>query len=582
MASKFTSSHADNYYLFNFVKNLHPLKVSIILITLLTLTLSASVAAQEAKRINVNNADNFDKNEIEHPGVIIAIGNVQATHEGVKLYCNQAYHYPKRNLIRAYGNVRLNQGDTLKLTSEYLEYYGDTKTAIAYQNVHLSDPKMSLTTDTLYFDRVRQQAYYNTYGTVRDSINVLTSKRGTYFANELKYQFLTNVKLVNPDYVIDSQHLDFYTQSGHVYMYGPTTITSDANLIYCERGFYDTKGNTSYFVKNSYIQYKNRLIEGDSLFYDRSREFASATNHIKVTDTLNKSVIKGHYAEVYKLKDSVFITKKAVAITYENNKPLDSSYIHADTLMVTGKEGERITRGFRNVRFYKSDLSGKSDSIHSNQKNGLTQLIRKPIIWSGMNQMTGDTIHLISNLETEKLDSLKVFNNAFMIEHDSIDNYNQVKGLHMYGLFRDNSLYFSELIKNTEYVYFSRSEQGELIGIDKGFCSKISMYLSNNQIDEITFFTNVDGTVYREEDLPKNVRKLRGFNWRGEEMIKTKDDIFIGDPPLALPKIRGIDVPLIEEDPIIELKRIKKEADEKDTGDGLKPVVPIKQKPENN
>lgn len=558
------------------------MKVSIILIALLTLTLSASVAAQEAKRINVNNADNFDKNEIEHPGVIIAIGNVQATHEGVKLYCNQAYHYPKRNLIRAYGNVRLNQGDTLKLTSEYLEYYGDTKTAIAYQNVHLSDPKMSLTTDTLYFDRVRQQAYYNTYGTVRDSINVLTSKRGTYFANEQKYQFLTNVKLVNPDYVIDSQHLDFYTQSGHVYMYGPTTITSDANLIYCERGFYDTKGNTSYFVKNSYIQYKNRLIEGDSLFYDRSREFASATNHIKVTDTLNKSVIKGHYAEVYKLKDSVFITKKAVAITYENNKPLDSSYIHADTLMVTGKEGERITRGFRNVRFYKSDLSGKSDSIHSNQKNGLTQLIRKPIIWSGMNQMTGDTIHLISDLKTEKLDSLKVFNNAFMIEHDSIDNYNQVKGLHMYGLFRDNSLYFSELIKNTEYVYFSRSEQGELIGIDKGFCSKINMYLSNNQIDEITFFTNVDGTVYREEDLPKNVRKLRGFNWRGEEMIKTKDDIFIGDPPLALPKIKGIDVPLIEEDPIIELKRIKKEADEKETGDGLKPVIPIKQKPENN
>jgi len=574
LASISTTSRLDCRYLLNFAKNLRTLKLFINLVTLLMLFLSVASLAQQTKRINVNNADNFDKNELEHPGVIIAIGNVQATHEGVKLYCNQAYHYPKRNLIRAYGNVRLNQGDTLKLTSEYLEYYGDTKTAIAYQNVHLSDPKMSLTTDTLYFDRVRQQAYYNTYGTVRDSVNVLTSKRGTYFANEQKYQFLTKVKLINPDYVIDSQHLDFYTQSGHVYMYEPTTITSDANLIYCERGFYDTKGNTSYFVKNSYIQYKNRLIEGDSLFYDRSREFASATNHIKVTDTINKSVVKGHYAEVYKLKDSVFITKKAVAITYEKNKEsIDSSYIHADTLMVTGKEDERITRGFRNVRFYKSDLSGKSDSIHSNQKTGQTQLIRKPIIWSGMNQMTGDTIHLISNLETEKLDSLKVFNNAFMIEHDSIDNYNQVKGLHMYGLFRDNSLYFSELVKNTEYVYFSRSEQGELIGIDKGACSKISMYLSNNQIDEITFFTDVDGIVYRDEDLPKNVRKLRGFNWRGEEMIKTKEDIFIGDPPLVLPKIKGLEASKIEEDPIIELKRIKKEADEKETGDGLKANV---------
>jgi hypothetical protein len=97
------------------------------------------------------------------------------------------------------------------------------------------------------------------------------------------------------------------------------------------------------------------------------------------------------------------------------------------------------------------------------------------------------------------------------------------------------------------------------------------MYLSNNQIDEITFFTDVDGIVYREEDLPKNVRKLRGFNWRGDEMIKTKEDIFIGDPPLVLPKIKGLEASKIEEDPIIELKRIKKEADEKETGDGLKP-----------
>jgi len=551
----------------------HQLKTISLTITTIFLAGFLWLPAQEVKKIIINNADNFDKNELDHPGVVVAIGNVQATHENVKLYCDQAYHYPRRNLIRAYGNVRLNQGDTLKLYSQYLEYYGDTKTAIAYQNVRMTDPKMTLTTDTLYFDRVKQRAYYNSGGTLRDSINVLTSKRGTYFAENKMFQFLTNVKLVNPDYVINTQHLDFYTDSGFAYMYGPTTIISEANQIYSERGFYETRGTRSYFVKNSKIQYENRLIEGDSLFYDKVREFASATNNIKITDTLNSTVIKGHYGEVYKAKDSVFITKRAVAITYDK-KTLDSAYIHSDTILVTGKPDARIMKAYRNARFYKKDMSGKADSIHSNQQTGITKMIRKPVIWTGRTQMTGDTIIITSNTETEELDSLKVFNNAFLIEHDSLDNYNQVKGLRLYGLFKDNDLYFTELVKNTEYVYFTRNDKKELIGIDKGYCSKISMFMSESQIDEITFYTQVDGIVYTDEDLPQNVRKLRGFNWRGEEVIRTKDDIFKGDKPIKLTKIRGLPLPVIENDPIEELKRLKQEADKKDMGDGLKPNLP--------
>ena len=51
------------------------------------------------------------------------------------------------------------------------------------------------------------------------------------------------------------------------------------------------------------------------MYFNQKRNFASATNNIKVTDTLNQSIITGHYAEVYKLKDSVFITKRALAKT---------------------------------------------------------------------------------------------------------------------------------------------------------------------------------------------------------------------------------------------------------------------------
>ena len=191
-----------------------------------------------------------------------------------------------------------------------------------------------MTTDTLYFDKLKQQAFYKYGGkVVRDTSGVITSTIGKYIVEQSKYQFINKVTLVNPNYTLKTKQLDFYSESGHAYLYGPSTIEGDSSTIYCERGFYDTNDDLGYFVKKSKINYENRIVEGDSLFFDRSKNFASATNNIKVTDTINKSIIKGHYAEVFKDKDSVFITKRALAITVQEN---DSLYIHSDTLMVTG------------------------------------------------------------------------------------------------------------------------------------------------------------------------------------------------------------------------------------------------------
>jgi len=93
-------------------------------------------------------------------------------------------------------------------------------------------------------------------------------------------------------------------------------------------------------------------------------------------------------------------------------------------------------------------MSGKCDSIHSDQKKALTQLIGKPILWNFENQITGDVMHLIGNNTTEKLDSLKVLNNTFIISKDTIGTgYNQVKGLNLYGKFKDNKMYEADVVK---------------------------------------------------------------------------------------------------------------------------------------
>ncbi|WP_413614361.1 OstA-like protein [Flavobacterium sp. N502536] len=483
--------------------------------------------AQKPKTIIVENADFQEINENEIPGALLLIGNVKVNHDGVVLTCNRAYFFQKENYLKAFGNVQLVQGDTLFLNSKYAEYSGNVKKAFATGDAVMSSPDATLSTDTINFDRNIQQVFYNTKGTIINKDNTLVSKSGRYYVAEKKFQFLTAVTITNPKYVIKSNHLDYYSNSGHSYLLGPSTITSKANYIYTERGFYDTKKNLAHFLRKSYIKYDDRLIEGDSLYYNRNIEFASATRNVKITDSINRGIVKGHYAEIYKLKDSMFVTKRAVAI---NLVEKDSVYIHGKKLMVTGKEGERILRAYNNVRFYKIDMSGKCDSIHSNSKTALTKLIGNPILWNGESQITGDVMHLIGDKNTQKLDSLKVLNNTFIVSRDTLGTgYNQVKGLNLFGKFKEGKLHDVDVIKNTEVIYYMRNDDNELIGINKNVSSKINLIIENNDIETITFFNKVDGDVYPEADLPENARKLKGLRWRGDERIKSKDDIFTAE-----------------------------------------------------
>jgi lipopolysaccharide export system protein LptA len=485
------------------------------------------IFAQAPKKIIVENADFSDVDQVAMPDALLLTGNVRVNHDGVVLTCNKAYFFQKENYLKAFGNVQLVQGDTLYLNSKYAEYNGNMKQAFATGNAVMTSPDATLQTDTINFDRNVQQVFYNTKGTIINKDNTLVSKSGRYYVTEKKFRFLTAVVLTNPKYVIKSNHLDYYSNSGHSYLFGPSTITSKTNYIYTEKGFYDTKKNLAHLLRKSYIKYDDRLIEGDSLYYNRNIEFASATRNVKITDSINRGIVKGHYAEVFKLKDSMFVTKRAVAVNFVDN---DSVYIHGKKLMVTGKEGERILRAFNNVRFYKTDMSGKCDSIHSNSKTALTKLIGNPILWNGESQITGDIMHLIGDNTTRKIDSLKVLNNTFIVSRDTLGTgFNQVKGINLFGKFRDGKLHDVDVIKNTEVIYYMRNDTNELIGINKNVSSKINMILENNAIETITFFNKVDGDIYPEADLPENARKLRGLVWRGDERIKSKDDIFTAE-----------------------------------------------------
>jgi lipopolysaccharide export system protein LptA len=469
--------------------------------------------------------------EEKYPGATVLIGKVKMIHEGAILTCKQALYYQKQNFFKALENVVIKQGDTITQTSDYLDYDANSKQILSWGNVVLKDPEMILTTDTLQFDRLNQKLYYRSFATIKDQTNTLNSKNGNYYLETKKFTATTKVTLVNPEHNLVSNHLDYYTNSGIAYLYGPSTITNtqNENRIYCERGFYNTKTDISYFVKNAKLYLKERTVEGDSLYYDKKKGFASATNNIQVIDTLNNFVTRGNYAEIFEEKDSLFIIKKAVAISIVEK---DSTFIHGDTLLVTGIPEKRIIRTYHNVKIFKSDLQGKCDSIYTNQESGITKMFIDPILWSDGNQITGDIIHLISNVATEKLDSLKVLNNAFIVSKDSVskDDFNQIKGRNMFGKFKDNKLDLLLVKGNAESIYYNRNEETDSIEtITKEISSNIEFTLVEGQINTIKYLKTSEGKTYPPSLFKAESRKLDGFIWRASEQPKTKEDIFEKD-----------------------------------------------------
>ncbi|MDC3240834.1 OstA-like protein [Flavobacteriaceae bacterium] len=508
-----------------------------------------SIVAQEPKIIEIRKAGGSSQDQDAFPGANILFKNSETRvllfHEGALIESDLAYFYSKDNYFKAVGDVVFTQGDSLKMTCKTIEYDGKTQIAVADGDVFLIRPDMSLKTEKLNLDRISNEAFYNTKGVIIDSASTLTSNRGRYFMNQKKYRFTSNVVIDNPEYQVNSDQLDYYTELNQAYLYGNSKIEGEAYTIECERGFYDLDREKGVFKKNATLYYDNKIIRGDSLYFESEKDYAAATKNVSIVDSLNNSIITGHYGEIFKAQDSAIITRRALAINIIDQ---DSLFIHADTIVATGPEERRILRAYYDVRILKSDLRGRSDSLYLDESIGLTKLLNKPltkqqeqifteadrnknnpVLWFDKSQMSGNEILLISDTQTNKLDSLKIKGNVFIIEKDTLSaqGYNQIKGGVLNGAFEEGKLDNIVITKNTEMVYYLYNDEDlQLIGIDKTTCSALKMKFLDGEINDITFLVAPTGNVYPEEELPENDRTLKGFVWRQEERPETLNDLF--------------------------------------------------------
>jgi len=499
---------------------------------------------EEKQPIEIIHADKLVLDE-KYPGLKLLVGDVMLKHKNAVLTSDKALVDLKENFAEAIDNVNLDQ-DTLHLEAGILRYDGNREFAVAIDKVLLTDSTMQLHTDTLYYDLKNKTAYYNSGGTIIDSANILQSRTGRYYAGKDLYEFIGNVHLQNPEYQIESAHLNYNTRDKSAVFYGPTTIKSERSFIYAEKGFYDTKNDIAWFTQNTFLQSENSSLRADSVYMDKERSFYSATGHVQMKDTKNKTLVFAGYAEQWKAKDSVFLTENPVIVSYEEDK--DTLYIRAENMYLRGKQNKREFFASPQVLFLQNTFSGRADSLYRSEEKKIIELLRHPVLWTEDAQITGSKILIKYDSTGRQPDSLIIPSNVFIIQKDSA-GYNQIKGNLLKGKFIDGKLRHITITGNTEMIYYVRDEKDNLIGIDKSVCSEMELYLDENgKMEKVVLKEEPQGTTYPPDQFPEKIKLLEGFQWLGDQRITSARQLLEGNiPAFTPPSMRSVETEITKE-----------------------------------
>ena len=237
--------------------------------------------------------------------------------------------------------------------------------------------------------------YFFDGGSIVDEQNELTSLYGQYSPDTKDAVFNYDVVLTNEKYVIYSDTLTYNTNTKISYLRGPSTIVSDSNTILTTNGWYDTEADQAMLLDRSLLIGDNRSLTGDTLYYDRNIGFGEAFGNMRMVDSLQYIIMEGQYGFYNEVTDWAFATDSARVMEYSRE---DTLYLHADTLLsFIDIDSTRIVRAYYGVRFYRIDAQGVCDSMQYVARDTTLTMYDSPIMWSGNQQIVGDTIRLFFN-----------------------------------------------------------------------------------------------------------------------------------------------------------------------------------------
>jgi lipopolysaccharide export system protein LptA len=500
-------------------------------------------SANAQKRVRLKQAD-YSKGTVRD-GVRSdwVIGNVIFTQNQTTIYCDSAQIFKRENSVQAFGNVRITDGDSVTVTAQRLRYDGNKRIAFLRNNVvFVKMGTATLYTDYLdYYRNLNEARYYNG-GRLVDTTNTLTSRKGYYNVNTNMASFKTNVVGISPEHTLKSDTLQYNSKTKIIYFRDITNVEDkEGKTAVYEQGYYDTNQKTSDLHKGT-IQTPEYEMRGDKYFLDDLRKFYRAKENVAMTSKEENTTLYGDDGEYDRRSGIAKIYGHAYVAKVTDDD--DTLFLSADTLISIESQDPSKKRviGYPNVRIFKSDIQGSADSLVYFPSDSALVLYNKPVLWSGDNQMTSDTIRI--TLVKQNIDKVYLLSNSFVISQDTLLNFNQIKGRRMVAHFRGKNIHHVDVSGNGESIYYALQEEEKdldsvrvkitfMAGMNKLICSNMKINFTRGEIDNVSAYVKPDASFIPPHELTKDVQRLKGFVWRPEERPLRKDVVQADDPPIA-------------------------------------------------
>jgi lipopolysaccharide export system protein LptA len=513
-------------------------KILIFIIWLMgSLLLTVPVSAQQV------HAQALEASSIPgRPGWMKFERNVIITYGNIRILSNYAEVNQATRDFEAHGNLRIRTGNGGVITGKTLRNDPRRDVMIVNEDVVFTDRDSSkLFTDQMIYNRLTEVSTYTTGGQIitADS-TVLTSLIGHIHSKTNAFHGKTNVVIVNPDYLIHTDTMQMLNDM--IYFFSATHVWSDSNYLYCESGWYNSKEKIASLADNAFIQTPDYEMYADSIYYEMNIDFGEAFENVVVIDTANDIIVHSDFALSDRRIGDAWFTKNAFAIMISDG---DSLWLRGDTLRIaydTNTNDAQYMRAYHDVRFFRHDMQGASDSLSYVIADSTLTLFGTPIVWTGNDQMTGDTIRIL--LSENRLKYMYLLRQAFIASKGHHEgHFNQVKGREVIGFFNDSSeLETIKVFENVETIYFVTDDaDSSLIGILKLNAEEMEMRVENRAIVNINYLRPDEkgGSMFPDAGLPVTERFLRGFSWQTDRRPRSKYDILPATNEIQLPLFRS-------------------------------------------
>lgn len=505
----------------------------------------------KGKKLEIIYADRYNFQKKEGTGDFVSLaGNVKLKQALTYFYCDSAVLNQSANTIEAFGNIHINDADSVNTYSQYLKYLGKEKTAYLKKNVKLTDGKAVLTTDELEYNTATRIGTYVKGGKVVDGTTVLTSTEGYYYGETRDMYFKKKVFLNDPQYKVTTDTLLYNTFTQLARFTVPTKIVTGKRTVITSEGYYDMKDKKAFFGKRPVVNDKDYTLTADQLAFDDASGLGEAQGNAvyKSKDTASAYTIRANNMKSNNRTGSILATQKPLMIIKQDK---DSIFIAADTLysarltelkksrnvpdiidslypvkvtdIAKDSNSNRYFEAYFNVKIFSDSMQATGDSLFYSFRDSAFRLFKNPIVWAQENQITGDTIYLYT--ENRKPKRFFVFENALAINKAEKDLYNQVKGNTINGLFDGGNIKSFRAKGSAENIYYTADEQGGFIGVNRSTSDVIDVTFRDRKPYRVVFRNNLQGTLSPIRQVSTAELRVRGFKWYDDKRPKTKFEL---------------------------------------------------------